>query len=168
MHGTLVYCLENLSSICGLSSLSAFQGEQYNTASIINLETWQWTELTPMSEARKGHACGRAGTDIVVTGGGNKQDTSEIFSLLTGTWRQGPPVPGGDWLYAASSAYVQTANSFRILGGYTEHGDRNIYEFDPASSAWVTSDLTLQMERSRHVAFNIPREFCQARDENQL
>ena len=78
-----------------------------------------------------------AGTEIIVTGGNNMEKTSEIFSLLTGTWRQGPPTPGGDLFYSATSAYVQTANSFRILGGYTRHGERNIYEFDPESMEWI-------------------------------
>ena len=140
---------------------SSFQGEHFNSAYLINLETWQWTELAPMSGPRSGMACGKAGTEIIVTGGDAKQDSSEIFSLLTGTWRQGPPAPGGDWLYSATSAYVQTANSFRILGGYTNHGERNIYEFDPERTEWITSDKTLTVDRSRHVVFNIPREFCQ-------
>ena len=56
-----------------------------------NLITDEWTELPDMQKTRFGHGCGIARTSQgmmeVVAAGGLNENTVEIFSFLTNTWR---------------------------------------------------------------------------------
>ena len=70
------------------------------------------------------------GPEIVLADRGN----SEIFSLDSLTWREGPEAP---YFYEASSAQLQ--DTFLVVGGTDEDGNHldTIYEFDHVTYDWL-------------------------------
>ena len=62
-----------------------------NTAQLYDFISGDWTTLSVMMRDRSGHGCGMAktaqGMVEAVMAGGAQEDTVEIYSFSTSTWR---------------------------------------------------------------------------------
>ena len=124
------------------------------------------SQVKGMRIGRDSHACGlvRNPDRIVAVGGDtNTEDyhdktTSEIFFLESGSWAEGPGIPGRN--YHSDSVAVQYGDTFLLIGGNNvyddERGVGNIYQFDARNFAWVKRKESLQLGRSNYAGFELP------------
>ena len=94
------------------------------------------TSVFDMNTARELVSCGLVGDKIVVAGAseyGDVYSQSEVFSLETGRWSEGPDLP----MPLHQSVAVATGNTFRVFGGSEALFEtRKIFEFDEFVFDW--------------------------------
>ncbi len=85
--------------------------------------------------------------------------TSEIFSLRTQTWREGPMLPTDFDLCAAA----QLDETFLIVGGVDVDSYQmdSIIEFDQINYEWIFRSQKLSTPRITPGAIALPRGFVQ-------
>lgn len=138
-----------------------FDGTEYiSSAYLLEWATQAWTRLPDMKTGRRAHTCNVVGTDVVVVGGYDGEDlgTSEIFSLTSNSWSLGPGVPTSSGMLAFAKS-AQSPESFNIVGGFDgENYLDKIFEFDPETYTWKTTDKTLSAAREDHVVVAVPED----------
>jgi len=115
-----------VSTRMGILSIGGFNYNQRDLNSVLLLppDGSEWMVLPPLSKARASHACALLEDEVWVLGGFNESydwqageegflSSTEIFSLFTQTWRQGPELPYGvNWGQA-----VVTEGTLFLVGG---------------------------------------------------
>jgi len=92
----------------GIMSIGGFNYDQRDLDSVLLLPPngTDWITLPPISKPRGSHACALLADEVWILGGFNEDydwqageegflSSTEIFSLSTQTWRQGPDLPFG-------------------------------------------------------------------------
>ena len=90
------------------------------------------------------------GPEVVVAGYG----TSEIFSLTTLSWRDGPELAYFYWAQVA-----QLYDTFLIVGGWDDSRELGtIYEFDHINYGWILRGQHLQLPRDSPGVVALPED----------
>ena len=92
-----------------------------------------WTLLNPMTARRSLLACAEYKGEIYAMGGNadNVIDSTEIYSLTTGQWRNGPTLP-----YANNFGQgLNYGGSLYLIGGSYQSG--NVLKLNKDENAWV-------------------------------
>ena len=122
------------------------------------MREWTWTRIEDMLLGRSRHACGKVGNAIVVAGGYRTKRTSEVLSLDSMTWTEGPQIPVSGDFYGA--AVYQRENTFYLIGGSSGVSFLDeVYEIDLANSVWVERPEKLNGKRDGHSAVAVPDGF---------
>ena len=132
--------------------------ENHKAAYLVDVGNWEWTRLEDMARGRNGHTCGRSGGKIVALGGSEEgSDGSEIFSLDTMTWSDGPDIPTRTGTFDDAPHVYQLKDTFYVLGGWDgDHFLDTVFEFEPRSASWLVREETLKTARSDHGLVAIP------------
>ncbi len=122
------------------------------------VDGWEWTLVSPMHAARRGHACGTVThpggeKEVVVVGGDGDGDGSvEVYSLATGTWmREEADFPGG---YIEGAMSVPIENTFLVVGGKRRASENEIapsteaYLREAHTGSWLLLANRLETPRS--------------------
>lgn len=128
-------------------------------AHILEVGPWTWTRLPDMRHERYRVSCGKVGNKIVVVGGDPNQDSSEVFSLDTLRWTEGPGVPTASGRFWACPQVYQMEDTFRLLGGYDGDGWLDtVFEFDPEVFGWRTMGERVARNRDSHGVVAVAEE----------
>ena len=118
------------------------------SAWILDVSSQEWIAQEPIDFSREGSFAGLVtrsnGEQEIVIAGGNNAASSEIFSLLTGSWRYGTNLPH----FYRNGASVQNANASVAVGGYYADAEDTIYKNDPDEESWEL--LPTRLEGGRY------------------
>ena len=148
------HCLVKLNSTHILLNGGYYKGQTWASTYIFEWTTKTWTQLGDMETRRRGHTCGLVGNNVVVVGGetlGAYLDSSEVFSLDTNTWSEGPQAPRE----IKSSQAIQRENTFLIVGGFDFDGAdyiADIFEVDEKTFKLHKMPQELTKSRAYHTA----------------
>ena len=107
------------------------------TSEVFDLETWSWTEISPMKYPRSAAACGTLGDRIYVVGGRSTDNTSTVqyYHPATDTWASAPSLSTGrSW----AGATVMGDQLF-VLGGVGYSYLSSVVRFDRSSNQWYSA-----------------------------
>lgn len=130
-------------------------------AYLLNIDSYKWTQLQDMKQARASHACGLVkGRNIVAAGGatgaGGDLASVEIYSLETGDWKNGTKLPMGMRLMAA----VQLEETFMLVGGKQNKTYLDsIYMYNEKKDIFVKTKEKLKKGRPELLAVLVPEKF---------
>ena len=143
------------------------QKEYIRSSYVYAFSNGYWTWITNLNYDRSGHICGvvenldNANMEILTAGGKGILEV-ELFSLLTGTWRDGPKLPHE----MDKAASVKIGKSILLVGGLhlgtcpiklTEcFSSRYIYEL--GDSTWEVRNYSMEVQRGQHIALLIPKK----------
>ena len=124
------------------------------------------------TQARRGYsACGYViredgAKEIVIAGGGtalNLQNSTEILSLDTLTWRYGPDLPYSGNLVGLAS--VQMEKSFLAVGGSNSPNSgglkyKSIFKYDNENDRWLELPQKLKEGGFLYDVIPVPESYC--------
>lgn len=140
-----------------------WDGRKYRRdAFLLEAAEWRWTRLPDMGVERANQACGRAGAGSIVVLGGSPlpaQATSEVLSLRTLEWTEGPALPTGTGKLWGVSQVYQDERTFFVLGGKsgTDHLLNSVYEVDAETFELRLREERLAAERQDHAVVPVPK-----------
>ena len=113
-------------------------------------------------------SCSVAGDDIIVMTSGTWltqffQGTSyvQIYNVPTGTWREGPMLPGN--VMTTFSKYVTApySDSFVVVGAKDDfQREGATFQWDGSNTEWIERSEKLSHSRMNNVAVLVPVDFC--------
>ncbi len=140
-----------------INSTHVFFADTYETgkAYLLDWHLQAWTELPRSTVDRSYPSCGlinnpENGLEVVIV----ENRITEIFSLNSLSWREGPSV---DYFNRAGSA--QLADTFVVVGGYNFFELDTIYKFDHINYDWILMSQTLQHRKEFPGVVAVPDEF---------
>ncbi len=152
-----------------VNSTHVFISDVRDTGStyLLNWNSQDFTTMPQLQRHRWNPACGLSwsqerGMEIVVAGlfvrgaWQEKHGTSDIFSLSSQAWREGPEFDVEGHALVGTQA-VQIGNSFALVGGwYYDCYSTQVLRYDPEQEVFVILNVTLKAARAFHTAVHVP------------
>ena len=107
-----------------------------NSADVYSLEGGRWSKQQSMKKWRSGHACVILADNIFAIGGAG-EDSVQIFSLSSKTWREGPKLPSalyrGQAVVSNGTIFVIYKNGDVLQMERDQRGWRNVATIESVS-----------------------------------